>query len=329
MCLRKRLRLNYDKFVLHQGLTMREQIKTLASSGFDADVHFRGLIHAAASYSSQVYSTPLQFGGGVPDARLALDAYTLYESATEQPKFVIGFCRALNAVVVVFRGTASFSDALVDAYVVGPAHRLAGIQCHHGMGDRLWHSYADIVAHMKVAIDAAHKLTGKDGLRVLITGHSLGGGYALILTAALRHLGEFTGENVVCITFAAPLVFFERTQAVADCASCILNVVNQNDVGPRMLYCDNDDDIRRRCLNALKLAASGHLPACVAVGCFHFVYPVGNNVYCRFAFDADDPQLAAGERLFQFAPIVFVGGSLDDHRITHYIDHIRTLDELD
>ena len=73
------------------------------------------------------------------------------------------------------------------------------------------------------------------GYRLVITGHSLGAGTAVLITMGLLkgHYNNIKTNNIQCIALAAPPVFRSESE-IPDMKNHIKNFVNRNDIVPRL-----------------------------------------------------------------------------------------------
>lgn len=133
-----------------------------------------------------------------------------------------------NVAFVVFRGTESAADAVADMqfrrvpFVLSGSFEFTGVgTVHRGVLRYLGLIVADIIR------DLQRMATN----RVIVTGHSLGGGLAQLMAAVLGSLGY----DVTLVTFGAMRAgdakFCDTLQSV--CPS-IVRVVNYVDAVPRM-----------------------------------------------------------------------------------------------
>lgn len=124
-------------------------------------------------------------------------------------------------VILALRGTYSLSELLVDAsadnrdFCNGKAH--SGIA---DVTDKLWEVCGDVVNAV---------LAGFPEYKLVITGHSLGGGAACLLTIKIYAEGLVKpGTNVECMSYASPAVF-TPLQAAETAVSKTTNFIHDND----------------------------------------------------------------------------------------------------
>jgi hypothetical protein len=118
--------------------------------------------------------------------------------------------RARSTMYLCFRGTKQPTDMLVDILALPvDVHEVPGLQAHRGIAAALQCAMRIIrktlVANLRdVNIDA-----------LIITGHSLGGAYAVLALINLMRRSLPATLCLGCITFGAPLVPGARTHAVS------------------------------------------------------------------------------------------------------------------
>ncbi|CAG9464936.1 unnamed protein product [Pedinophyceae sp. YPF-701] len=150
--------------------------------------------------------------------------------------------RATRLIVLVVRGTKSFSDTLtIMTGASRPFHVLKGDPreknvelgfAHHGIvpAARL---LKNAIVHKLVSALAEHP-----GYGLLCVGHSLGGGTAALLSSMLRDLAASDARfaplgAVKCLSFASPAIM---TQPLAEaCSTFTTSVINGADMVP--MFC--------------------------------------------------------------------------------------------
>eukprot|EP00941_MAST-03F_sp_MAST-3F-sp1_P001840 g1840.t1 len=152
-----------------------------------------------------------------------------------QPSFYIARDDKKHEVVLSIRGTESIDDFLVDftcesvPFLEGKAHRgmLTG---------------AELI--LEECFDMLHSMLVSDkkseyschGYSLLITGHSLGAGVAVLTTLILLCTEKFSlpGVSVRCHAFASPPVFSPLSAIPEDIRVKITVIVNSYDLIPRL-----------------------------------------------------------------------------------------------
>ena len=108
------------------------------------------------------------------------DLHRLAEGDTECPAHFVAIDRSAGAVVLSVRGTASISDALVHDLVC-VAEPFAGGLAHAGM------ARAALALREQALPLLCQLLLERPGYRLVLTGHSMGAGVAVLLALLLHH----------------------------------------------------------------------------------------------------------------------------------------------
>uniref|UniRef100_A0A7S0R525 sn-1-specific diacylglycerol lipase n=1 Tax=Pyramimonas obovata TaxID=1411642 RepID=A0A7S0R525_9CHLO len=166
------------------------------------------------------------------------------------PCFYIALDHNMRAVVLSVRGSMSVGDTLTDlvcestAFLSGEAH--AGIAA--GANNVLAQARETLVDVLTRFSDEEYKL--------VVTGHSLGAGTAILLTMLLLDDPIFVTCQVECWAFAPPPVFTPLEKISPRCHRAIKCFVYRNDLVPRLSLFS----VRRLCLQ-VKAADSMPLKA--------------------------------------------------------------------
>lgn len=148
------------------------------------------------------------------------------------PKFILFLDHDTKALVLVIRGTFSFKDIILDI-VCSESPFLNGF-AHEGILD----GAMKILEIASDEIEAA--LNENEGYKLVVCGHSLGGGTAELITLELL-LGPSSelippGTRVSCVALAPPPVY--RIHGNAKLPSSVVNAIeiyiNNNDIVPRL-----------------------------------------------------------------------------------------------
>jgi len=146
-----------------------------------------------------------------------------------KPSFVLIKDRRLDAIVLAIRGTHSFKDAFTSLTGASKPHHVVdsnGVTLgysHFGMLAAARWMKAEIVNDLETALEENR------GMRLLIIGHSLGGGTAAMLTMMLREQGGKFGE-AECIAIACPACM--TLELAESCKNYVTTVINSCDVIP-------------------------------------------------------------------------------------------------
>jgi len=135
-------------------------------------------------------------------------------------------------VYVVFKGTSEALDAMIDLSALPDYHRSHGLGVHTGMWTALRQRPADadiIREKVQKELQASHK-------KLVLCGHSLGGGYALLTGLDFLENGK---EVDAVITFGAPQVVVpdDTSKLWRQLRKVTKQFVNSYDIVPRMPGC--------------------------------------------------------------------------------------------
>ncbi|MCO5612054.1 hypothetical protein L7F22_066316 [Adiantum nelumboides] len=188
--------------------------------------------------SAAVYGKDPQEELDAMDKEYGLPATAKYEFLSEDELLAAGFADCKQTLLVVksltgghyivaCRGTTDVSDAFVDLNIVHRTVSLGEGAAHAGFLDRA----------KSIPMDYFRRLLVRNE-RVVLTGHSLGGAVASLLTLRLlESTGRWCHEQVQCYTFGSP--FFADYQL----ASYInmrykrhfVHLVSRNDFVPKVM----------------------------------------------------------------------------------------------
>jgi len=154
-------------------------------------------------------------------------AANLQKTGVQLPGHFVAVDRTMKAVVLGIRGTTTLSDALTDA--VGEAtevEKCPGLLAHKAM----LASAKAVIENTRSALEQALKETG---FPLLITGHSLGAGTAILCTVLLSVVSPLSGRpRMRCFAFAPPPVVGPLTHNALR-GLTIHSFINRADVVPR------------------------------------------------------------------------------------------------
>lgn len=147
-----------------------------------------------------------------------------------RPGYYIAVDDSTRTVVLVIRGTLTLSDALTD--ITCTLRDFLGGKAHHGISISAVNIFEDI----QTILEAVLYRTRYD---LVICGHSLGGGTAVLLTLYILHLRDaqtttpaLSKCGVHCYAFAPPPVY--NGAQPAHWKESVTIIVNGRDVVPRI-----------------------------------------------------------------------------------------------
>ncbi len=141
-----------------------------------------------------------------------------------------------KVALIGLKGTSTFSDLVTDVTGSTVEHTFETsfdssytskeIRCHEG----IWNTALTMANDLEELVS---NLFLPSGYKVLIVGHSLGGGTACLLGILLRsRIPELRGDKLQVLAIAPPPVLNHKAALAA--SSFCTSVVNNNDIVPRM-----------------------------------------------------------------------------------------------
>jgi hypothetical protein len=151
-----------------------------------------------------------------------------------------------EVVYVVFRGTSGLLDILTDACAVPLLEEKLNLSVHSGMWSSL-HSKGRTMANIRAQLRGLPR-SKKERRHLVLTGHSLGGGYAvlagleLLAWGAANDSGEFWLDPRI-VTFGSPMVLNtpekdENTKLWSSLGKRTVSFVHAWDCVPRLPSCE-------------------------------------------------------------------------------------------
>jgi hypothetical protein len=217
--------------------------------------------------------------------------FDLYINEINEIRYIVLTDPATKSHYVSIRGTCNSHNAMQDINFFKDKSKRLGINIHTG-----FHRTAEMIAD-----DLLTRL--EEDYKVSVTGHSLGGGAAVVVSWYLDYANFNVGE---CITFGQPKVTDSHgIRAMRDKIK-LTRVVNETDVVPLVPPTGT---------HRHRYAHSGKLIKLLDQGKFcHLQEPDSLN------FGVNSFWLFAARESFSFYEI---GKELPDHFMTHYIDNMK------
>ncbi|EDR24171.1 lipase containing protein, putative [Entamoeba dispar SAW760] len=136
---------------------------------------------------------------------------------TYDPSYLICVKKSMNAILIVLRGTLSISDLNVFG--------IEGL-CHSG----IFHAGKRRFVSLASKMEMLHNLY--PDYQIIITGHSLGGGVGIVLSALL--LETYPDWDIKCFAFAPAAAFSKEIACCKHMKNMVISLINNNDIVPRL-----------------------------------------------------------------------------------------------
>ena len=168
------------------------------------------------------------------------------DSSPYDPSFFISLDRKRRAVVVTFRGTLSFGDALTDLVCDHEPYEIQGTK---GLMHRGFKNAAKRLAPQLESLihEKFQQIEENEKFSLILTGHSLGAAAATSLTVHWMKSGTFNDRQLKCYAYASPCVFSYELATHPSLSRVIKSVVVKDDMVPRLCH-GSAWDIRGRIL---------------------------------------------------------------------------------
>ena len=221
--------------------------------------------------------------------------FNIYMNEINEIRYVVLTDTANKTHFVAIRGTCNSHNAIQDINFFKDKSKRLGINIHSG-----FHRTSEVIADdLLTRLDKSYE--------VYVTGHSLGGASALVVSWYLNHANFNVAE---CITFGQPKVTDSKGIRIMCGAVNLTRVVNETDVVPLVPPTGTHLD---------RYAHSGRL-----------VKLLDNGKFCNLGepdslnFGVNSFWLFAARESFSFYEI---GKEMPDHFMTHYLGNINNIVE--
>ncbi|BFU25225.1 lipase, putative [Entamoeba histolytica HM-1:IMSS-B] len=147
---------------------------------------------------------------------------------TYDPSYLICVKKSMNAILIVLRGTLSLSDCVTDLIASPEQVNVFGIEglCHSG----IFHAGKRRFVALASKMEMLHSLY--PDYQIIITGHSLGGGVGIVLSALL--LETYPDWDIKCFAFAPAAAFSKEIACCKQMKNMVISLINNNDIVPRL-----------------------------------------------------------------------------------------------
>eukprot|EP00747_Dinoflagellata_sp_TGD_P030554 gnl/TRDRNA2_/TRDRNA2_134712_c0_seq2.p1 gnl/TRDRNA2_/TRDRNA2_134712_c0~~gnl/TRDRNA2_/TRDRNA2_134712_c0_seq2.p1 ORF type:complete len:542 (+),score=104.87 gnl/TRDRNA2_/TRDRNA2_134712_c0_seq2:95-1720(+) len=207
------------------GPKTQKQVKDLA---FISELHYY-LDYAAGAYGAGIP------GGDQANVQKAVGSKgevmmaNLPVSGVQMPGHFVAIDKAKQQVVLGVRGTTTSSDAITDAVgAATPFPGLSGVEAHQAM----LAAAQQVLQKTRSTVEMA--LAANKGFGLLVTGHSLGAGTAILCALLLATTPPPSKPKLRCFAYAPPPVLSTRSLSNSTVKALdVIAIANRNDVVPR------------------------------------------------------------------------------------------------
>ncbi len=190
----------------------------------DTDDGRRRLKRASSSYyDPEMLRSAMSAHINIPEGDIYM--MNVSDDKVETLRHFVAIDREHNAVVLAVRGTLALSEVIID---IGAFSRpFCGGEAHSEIAnsaERIWEASGELILQL---------LAENDGFELVICGHSLGGGAAVLLNILLHEekCSRLGGRRCRCFSFASPPVFTPLDAAKEAVEACT-NYIHGNDCVP-------------------------------------------------------------------------------------------------
>eukprot|EP00208_Stichococcus_sp_RCC1054_P008688 CAMPEP_0206152198 /NCGR_PEP_ID=MMETSP1473-20131121/39206_1 /ASSEMBLY_ACC=CAM_ASM_001109 /TAXON_ID=1461547 /ORGANISM="Stichococcus sp, Strain RCC1054" /LENGTH=723 /DNA_ID=CAMNT_0053549757 /DNA_START=675 /DNA_END=2843 /DNA_ORIENTATION=+ len=147
-----------------------------------------------------------------------------------KPSYFLLRDRAINAIVLLIRGTQTVKDMFTSMTSASKPHHVVDANgvtlgyTHFGMLAAARYIRAQVMDDLRAAMAA------NPDMRLQLVGHSMGAGCAAILTMMLREMPEFA--DTTCVAVACPACM--TVDLARSCAGYVTTIINDADMVPTM-----------------------------------------------------------------------------------------------